>query len=64
MNIIVACYSHCINLILHNSISAIGALRHSLQDRLSKAPGKNSDEIYLKLRTSTGVFTFGVDLFN
>ncbi|KAJ4895561.1 Dynamin-2A [Raphanus sativus] len=30
------------------------ALRHSLQDRLSKgASGKNPDEIYLKLRTST-----------
>lgn len=33
----------------------IGALRHSLQDRLGKgASGKNRDEIYLKLRTSTG----------
>ncbi|KAH9725949.1 Dynamin-2A [Citrus sinensis] len=31
------------------------ALRHSLQDRLSKgASGKSRDEIYLKLRTSTG----------
>ncbi|KAA3468439.1 dynamin-2A-like [Gossypium australe] len=30
------------------------ALRHSLQDRLSKSSsGKNQDEIYLKLRTST-----------
>ncbi|XVF63447.1 hypothetical protein PTKIN_Ptkin09bG0087600 [Pterospermum kingtungense] len=30
------------------------ALRHSLQDRLSKgSSGKNRDEIYLKLRTST-----------
>ncbi|KAL3641476.1 Dynamin-2A [Castilleja foliolosa] len=29
------------------------ALRHSLQDRLSKISGKRSDEIYLKLRTST-----------
>ncbi|WZZ79979.1 hypothetical protein YC2023_100551 [Brassica napus] len=30
------------------------ALRHNLQDRLGKAaPGKNRDEIYLKLRTST-----------
>ncbi|KAH9603881.1 hypothetical protein KSS87_013569 [Heliosperma pusillum] len=29
------------------------ALRHSLQDRLSKASGKGRDEIYLKLRTST-----------
>ncbi|CBI39900.3 unnamed protein product, partial [Vitis vinifera] len=30
------------------------ALRHSLQDKLSKgASGKNRDEIYLKLRTST-----------
>ena len=33
----------------------IGALRHSLQDRLGKgASGKNRDEIFLKLRTSTG----------
>ncbi|MBA0840061.1 hypothetical protein Goarm_002665 [Gossypium armourianum] len=31
------------------------ALRHSLQDRLSKgASGRSRDEIYLKLRTSTG----------
>ncbi|CAK9134207.1 unnamed protein product [Ilex paraguariensis] len=30
------------------------ALRHSLQDRLSKISGKSRDEIYLKLRTSTG----------
>ncbi|CAN4110770.1 unnamed protein product [Withania somnifera] len=29
------------------------ALRHSLQDRLSKASNKSRDEIYLKLRTST-----------
>ncbi|KAJ6794979.1 dynamin-2A-like [Iris pallida] len=35
------------------SVSA-SALRHSLQDRLSKASGKSrSDEIYMKLRTST-----------
>ncbi|KAG8482005.1 hypothetical protein CXB51_026920 [Gossypium anomalum] len=32
----------------------LGALRHSLQDRLSKgASGRSRDEIYLKLRTST-----------
>ena len=32
----------------------VGALRHSLQDRLSKgATGRGRDEIYLKLRTST-----------
>lgn len=32
-----------------------GALRHSLQDRLSKgSSGRSRDEIYLKLRTSTG----------
>ena len=36
-----------------------GALRHSLQDRLSKGASSGSgrsrsDEIYLKLRTSTG----------
>ncbi|XP_042061749.1 dynamin-2A-like isoform X1 [Salvia splendens] len=29
------------------------ALRHSLQDRLSKSSGKSRDEIYLKLQTST-----------
>ncbi|KAK4391296.1 Dynamin-2A [Sesamum angolense] len=29
------------------------ALRHSLQDRLSKISGKSRDEIYLNLRTST-----------
>lgn len=35
---------------------ATGALRHSLQDRLSKgSSGKGRDEIYLKLRTSTGL---------
>jgi hypothetical protein len=38
-----------------------GALRHSLQDRLSKGASGGSgrgraDEIYLKLRTSTGLF--------
>lgn len=34
----------------------VGALRHSLQDRLSKSvSGRGrADEIYLKLRTSTG----------
>lgn len=32
----------------------IGALRHSLQDRLSKISSKSRDEIYLKLKTSTG----------
>lgn len=38
----------------------LGALRHSLQERLSKGAGVHSsgkiraDEIYLKLRTSTG----------
>lgn len=32
------------------------ALRHSLQDRLSKgSSGKSRDQIYLKLRTSTGL---------
>lgn len=34
----------------------IGALRHSLQDRLSKGSRGQGDEIYLKLRTSTGLF--------
>ena len=39
--------------VLHGSYA--GALRHSLQDRLSKgATGRGRDEIYLKLRTSTG----------
>jgi hypothetical protein len=34
-----------------------GALRRSLQDRLSKGVTDNiRDEIYLKLRTSTGSF--------
>ena len=34
-----------------------GSLRHSLQDRLSKASGKGrSDEITVKLCTSTGWF--------
>jgi len=33
----------------------LGALRHSLQDRLSKgSSGRSRDEIYLKLHTSTG----------
>ncbi|KAL3324308.1 hypothetical protein AABB24_038474 [Solanum stoloniferum] len=36
------------------------ALRHSLQDRLSKISSKSRDEIYLKLRTSTGARTVGV----
>ncbi|XP_058007166.1 dynamin-2A isoform X2 [Hevea brasiliensis] len=37
------------------------ALRHSLQDRLSKgSSGRGRDEIYLKLRTSTGTRTIGV----
>lgn len=36
--------------------STSGALRHSLQDRLSKSSGKIRDEIYLKLRTSTGSY--------
>nr|BAA88113.1 dynamin-like protein [Arabidopsis thaliana] len=38
----------------NQQVSARGALRHSLQDRLSKgASGRGRDEIYLKLRTST-----------
>ncbi|KAK8574756.1 hypothetical protein V6N12_062438 [Hibiscus sabdariffa] len=37
-----------------NRTSYSGALRHSLQDRLSKgSSGKSRDEIYLKLHTST-----------
>ncbi|KAH0913398.1 hypothetical protein HID58_036719 [Brassica napus] len=37
-----------------NQQVSASALRHSLQDRLGKgASGKNRDEIYLKLRTST-----------
>lgn len=41
-------------------VFSLGALRHSLQERLSKGAGVHSsgkiraDEIYLKLRTSTG----------
>ena len=39
------------------SFIAAGALRHSLQDRLSKgSSGKSRDQIYLKLQTSTGLF--------
>jgi dynamin 1/3 len=43
------------------SLWCAGALRHSLQDRLSKGASGGSgrgraDEIYLKLRTSTGLF--------
>lgn len=41
-----------------------GALRHSLQDRLSKsASGKGRDQIYLKLRTNTGLLMDDDDLF-
>ncbi|KAG5525736.1 hypothetical protein RHGRI_032128 [Rhododendron griersonianum] len=36
-----------------NQQVSASALRHSLQDRLSKSSGKIRDEIYLKLRTST-----------
>lgn len=36
-------------------LCVVGAIRHSLQDKLSKgSPGRSRDEIYLKLRTSTG----------
>jgi dynamin GTPase len=38
------------------------ALRHSLQDRLSKISSKTRDEIYLKLRTSTAPSLKLVDL--
>lgn len=41
---------------VHCFVVATGALRHSLQDRLSKSSsGKGRDQIYLKLRTSTGL---------
>jgi dynamin 1/3 len=48
-------------LTLSFSFWCVGALRHSLQDRLSKGASGGSgrgraDEIYLKLRTSTGLF--------
>ncbi|KAL7237902.1 hypothetical protein ACSBR2_004077 [Camellia fascicularis] len=36
-----------------NQQVSASALRHSLQDRLSKSSGKSRDEIHLKLRTST-----------
>ncbi|KAI8027432.1 Dynamin-2B [Camellia lanceoleosa] len=36
-----------------NQQVSASALRHSLQDRLSKSSGKSRDEIFLKLRTST-----------
>jgi dynamin GTPase len=36
-------------------LCVVGAIRHSLQDKLSKgSTGRSHDEIYLKLRTSTG----------
>ncbi|KAG8378515.1 hypothetical protein BUALT_Bualt08G0145100 [Buddleja alternifolia] len=38
------------------------ALRHSLEDRLSKSSGKTRDEIYLKLRTSTAPSLKLIDL--
>ncbi|XP_075481066.1 dynamin-2A-like [Primulina tabacum] len=38
------------------------ALRHSLQDMLSKISGKSRDEIYLKLRTSTAPSLKLIDL--
>lgn len=47
----------------------VGALRHSLQERLSKGAGVHSsgrtraDEIYLKLRTSTGLASIFYSLF-
>lgn len=52
-------------LLMHHSVCPIaGALRHSLQDRLSKgASGKSRDEIYLKLRTSTGWQCWMVGVF-
>lgn len=42
------------------NLQYVGALRHSLQDRLSKgSSGTGRDEISLKLRTSTGtIFNF------
>ncbi|CAL5401777.1 unnamed protein product [Camellia sinensis] len=50
----------CIDLARDSSLSSKSiilqidsALRHSLQDRLSKSSGKSRDEIHLKLRTST-----------
>ncbi|KAL7235644.1 hypothetical protein ACSBR1_019022 [Camellia fascicularis] len=36
-----------------NQQVSASALRHSLQDRLSKSSGKSRDEIFLRLRTST-----------
>ncbi|KVI11078.1 Dynamin [Cynara cardunculus var. scolymus] len=39
-----------------------GALRHSLQDRLSKISSKSQDEIFLKLKTSTAPSLKLVDL--
>lgn len=46
----------CGVLLILGFCSDAGALRHSLQDRLSKAAAGKSraDEIYLNLRTSTG----------
>ena len=52
-------YSPSIDVLMIPSVLALfvfqGAVRHSLQDRLSKgSSGRTRDEIYLKLRTSTG----------
>lgn len=58
---LVLLFYHCPETDSSYFMSAIGALRHSLQDRLSKASGKSRDEIYLKLRTSTGVCALGDD---
>ena len=49
------CFKPLLMVLLDFCHCPIGALRRSLQDRLSKgSSGKNRDEIYLKLRTSTG----------
>ena len=47
-------FDGCVLVVLFFFCPITGALRHSLQDRLSKSSGKSRDEIYLKLRTSTG----------
>ncbi|KZV57111.1 dynamin-2A-like [Dorcoceras hygrometricum] len=67
----------CVDLIRDNSLSSksivlqidskpqqvsASALRHYLQDRLSKISGKSRDEIYLKLRTSTAPSLKLIDL--
>ncbi|XP_052204785.1 dynamin-2A-like [Diospyros lotus] len=51
-----------LNIDSKNQQVSASALRHSLQDRLSKSSGKSRDEIYLKLRTSSAPSLKLIDL--